>query len=303
MYRNILVPLDGSALSEAALPTAIALARGLGAKLVLVRSATEDAPWRDGSPEAEYSKLQDTKAYLAGVASRLANQGVRVETVTTDIEPGDAILLESRLRRADLVVMCTDGRIGPEPWQAGAVAADDFALLYDVPVLLVRPTDATAQKPLKSSAWLVALNGSAFAEAVLPSVSTLAASLGAKLVLMRVVEPQLYDQPVGYDELSASQEAEQEEMAEAEAYLAGVADRLTALGLNVQTQVCLGPVAEMIVVQAEVANAGLVAMAAHGPTGLPELINGSVPRQVFEQDSRSLLLVRPLERRLHMAAA
>ncbi len=41
MYRKIVVPLDGSAYSERALVTAAALSQATGAKLILVRAASD----------------------------------------------------------------------------------------------------------------------------------------------------------------------------------------------------------------------------------------------------------------------
>ncbi len=72
-------------------------------------------------------------------------------------------------------------------------------------------------------------------------------------------------------------------------------DRLARIepGLRLLTRVRLGTAAEMILEEARVSDASLVAMATHNRPGLPALIMGSVARKLYEQDARPLLLVRP----------
>ena len=292
MLDTILVPLDGSSLSERALPIATTLAQGLGAKLVLVRSASPAAGV--DTIETEFLAVQEAEAYLADVAGRLGEQGLEVETVTTDLEPCDGILLEARLHQADLIVMCTHGRSGRELWQHGSVAEDVLGY-SEIPLLLVRPTDAADQAPLQGSTWLVPLDGSAFAESVLPAASTLAAALDATLLLVRVVERQLYDEPGDDEFFNTAQQVEEEQQGEAERYLAGLSARLASsgVGARLETRVRLGSAADMILDEAMASDAGLVAMATHERTGLGALLMGNVARQVFERDTRPMLVVRP----------
>ncbi len=292
MLDTILVPLDGSSLSERALPIATTLAHGLGAKLVLVRGASPAAG--EDTIETEFLAVQEAEAYLAEVAGRLGEQGLEVETVTTDLEPCDGILLEARLHQADLIVMCTHGRSGRELWQHGSVAEDVLGY-SEIPLLLVRPTDAADHAPLQGSTWLVPLDGSAFSESVLPAASTLAAALDATLLLVRVVERQLYDEPGDDEFFNTAQQVEEEQQGEAERYLAGLSARLAGSGVGgrLETRVRLGSAADMILDEAMASDAGLVAMATHERTGLGALIMGNVTRQVFERDTRPMLVVRP----------
>ena len=124
MLTTVLVPLDGSALAEYALPYAARLARAAGGRLVLVRAAP-DAPAR-----------QRAEAELAAVAERLFTEGVPVEAHVRRGAAGDVILEGARAWAAGLIVTATHGRSGVGRWLHGSVA--DHVLRHaPVPVLLV----------------------------------------------------------------------------------------------------------------------------------------------------------------------
>ncbi len=73
---TILVPLDGSALAETALPKAIELAQASGAGLLLLRAAqAHTLPGADPT-EAQIRVMKEAEAYLAGVVERLGTAGV-----------------------------------------------------------------------------------------------------------------------------------------------------------------------------------------------------------------------------------
>lgn len=76
MDQHILVPFDGSTLAEGALAHVQALAKSLGAELVLLRVAfTHIFPGADGI-QAHIAAVQETADYVSGLASRLQAEGV-----------------------------------------------------------------------------------------------------------------------------------------------------------------------------------------------------------------------------------
>src|SRR5262249_16619113 len=73
---QILVPLDGSMLAEAALPAASDFAARDGAIISLLRAA-EGMPRPGGDAvEAQVTAIREAEAYLASVVRRLADKGV-----------------------------------------------------------------------------------------------------------------------------------------------------------------------------------------------------------------------------------
>lgn len=146
MFHKILVPLDGSELSESAIPAALEVARRFGASLVLFRAAllpehlmVSPVPL---APSA-YTHMQDeivtgTREYLDAVKARLAGAGVPVETGLVSGDAATQILEFAETQGVDLIVMCTHGRSGFQRWLFGSVA-EKVMRHSSCPVLSVRP--------------------------------------------------------------------------------------------------------------------------------------------------------------------
>jgi nucleotide-binding universal stress UspA family protein len=118
LITQIMVPLDGSALAERALPSAARLAAATGTTLHLVR-VVEPLPGAVSvhGPVTVPSRHLDLEAraateYLETVRTRLAADGVRVEVHRRLGHALDALLQEQRTAGIDLVVMRSHGRGG-----------------------------------------------------------------------------------------------------------------------------------------------------------------------------------------------
>ena len=144
--KTILVPLDGSTLAEAALTTAVDLAREQGAKLVLLRAA--EARTLVGDPtEAQVSAVREAEEYLTAARARVVRAGVGdVEVSVWYGPPAEAIVEAARYRHADLVVMSSHGRSGLGRLVLGSVA-ESVLRASSVPILLIRPGAAPVETP------------------------------------------------------------------------------------------------------------------------------------------------------------
>ncbi len=138
---------------------------------------------------------------------------------------------------------------------------------------------------------LVPLDGSPFAEAVLPHVRELAQCTGAEIVLLRVAMRWMYDYAMPAPLLPGTTLNESEQ--EPAAYLERVAADLRAAGFMVTTEVCAGPVAETILEYAEGIHVDLIAMSTHGRSGLARWFIGSVADKVVRAAKLPVLLARP----------
>ena len=143
----ILVPLDGSAMAELALPRATELARAAGARLLVLRAAeAHTLPGADPT-DAQIRVVQEAEAYLARIAERLGTAGVaEVETSVWYGPPASAIIEAARLRKADLIVMTTHGRSGVQRLIFGSVA-ESVLRGMTTPILLIRSAEAPVQAP------------------------------------------------------------------------------------------------------------------------------------------------------------
>jgi nucleotide-binding universal stress UspA family protein len=187
--------------------------------------------------------------------------------------------------------MTTHGRTGLNRVIFGSVTEAVLGR-SPVPVWLVRALAAPSVETAAQVRWVVPLDGSVFAEEILPHAKALAQACGATLVLMHVVVslPLMefaLGQPVyveGARILNVS---------EAEMYLGDQADRLRREGVMVETVIREGNPAEEILAESRVADTSLVLMATHGRTGLGRLRFGSVALDVLRRGSLPLVIVRP----------
>jgi nucleotide-binding universal stress UspA family protein len=160
-----------------------------------------------------------------------------------------------------------------------------------MPVLLIPPTIDHAWPADRLLSLLVPLDGSKLAEEALRSAELLADLPGARLHLLRVVEPARY--PLageGYVYVPLDDEAER---ADASAYLDKLAARLTRGGTQVTCEVAMGLPGTVIPRIARERETDVVAMATHGRGGLARLVLGSVATGTLQRTHVPLLLTRP----------
>jgi nucleotide-binding universal stress UspA family protein len=114
-WLRVVVPLDGSESSEAALPHAIELGEQLGIPITLVRVVTymnaPEYPWVPLTVQLNErliaSEKNEAEGYLKGLFDRLGGHGVTVTArVVTGVHPAHAIIAEAR---TDLIVMTRQG--------------------------------------------------------------------------------------------------------------------------------------------------------------------------------------------------
>lgn len=279
MLNTILVPLDGSALSERALEYSTALARPTGATVLLLRAAISHTLAGVDGRERQEGAIHEVEQYLEHVAARLREQGVPCQTVAPFGHAAHCVTAEARTRHVDLIVMATHGRTGPGRWVLGSVT-EAVVATSSVPVLVQRAWQPLFGEPLlhaRQPTVLVALDGSAFSEAVLEPAANLAADLGGNVVLTRVAEE---------DEASTREAVE---------YLSEVQVRLIAQrpSLQVGVDVRHGKPAEGIEEAAARLRAALIAMATHGRGGITRTIFGSVAGELLRHGEVPLVLFRP----------
>ena len=147
---------------------------------------------------------------------------------------------------------------------------------------------------------LVPLDGSELAEAALEPAAELKNKLGARVILLRVLEPlshMLSISPPSLESPAAAatnvdllQEALEAERRSAREYLEQAAARVGADG--VEPVVAEGRPQDVIPQQASETGAGLIIMSSHGRGGLGRLVYGSVTDSVLKESSVPVLLIR-----------
>jgi len=140
MYKRILLSLDGSALSEQALPHAVAQAEYFQAELILLKVLEPLAKSHHISLEAAWRVEKAThelaRDYLEAVTTGIRERGVLVRVITVVGNPHEGIVTCAEAEQADMIVLCTRGHSGLSRWLIGSVA-DRVVRGAGVPVLLV----------------------------------------------------------------------------------------------------------------------------------------------------------------------
>lgn len=199
MFKQILVPLDGSGRAERALPIAARMARASGGSILLVRVVSTE-PSRLPSATAKPLLTQTVgeadrnlaESYLRGVAESDLLSGILVQTqVAVGLVPS-SILAIAADKHADSIVMCSHGSTGVKHWWMPGSVAAKVGRFAQIPVLVLREGGSVPQerhpgeRPLRV---LVPLDGSDYAEAALVPAAYLAAPGQGALHLTHVVQP------------------------------------------------------------------------------------------------------------------
>ena len=142
MYKKILVPLDGSELSESVLNHVVTIATSCQVpEVVLLRvrepldNSVKIALDPEIAKELDQAYHDEAADYLKRIAKTLEQKGIAVKTEVLAGNPAQEIIKYSRDKDVDLIIMSTHGRSGFSRIVFGSVA-DKVIRQTEVPVLL-----------------------------------------------------------------------------------------------------------------------------------------------------------------------
>ena len=139
---TVMVPLDGSELSERALPYAVELARALSLELLLVRAVNLDSSSYGGYvhlTKISSDEVSTATDYLDAMAEGLKRQGVRARFQVLRGTAPHALLSFAQETPNALIAMTTHGRSGLSRWLMGSVGEAMVRASSD-PVLTIPST-------------------------------------------------------------------------------------------------------------------------------------------------------------------
>jgi nucleotide-binding universal stress UspA family protein len=305
---RVLLPLDGSELSEVALAYAKEIVGTMKLELILFHVCKPNN--RELFPIYRSYLQQHVDAFLRDAKGVVKKYGSDKELKTVDVEgkvvsgyPAEQIIQYATERKVDFILMTTRGSSGVKQWAMGSVA-DKVLHASAVPVWLIRPDipqKAALGKLLKRS-LLVPLDGSKLAESVLPYIKVAAKHRGAELIdveLLFVCAPPVF----AFDFAGQEKEVVDADVAYskklAKEYLAIVKKRLEKLGIVVQTKIIVGKPDMEIVKYANANPSKLIVIATHGRSGFGKFTYGSfgsVAQKVLHEVTGPMLIVRPTQK-------
>jgi len=285
-YKKILVPLDGSALAEAALPYATFIANKHGSELILLTV---------GSTPSNKRINTFGRAYLEQQATKLEAEGTKVSTEIVYGNVSNKIVEFADKNDVDLIAISTHGYSGLKRLMLGSVAGKVIGNTY-CPVLLIRSTDEAVPR-VGCSKILLPLDGSFFSEVAIPYAEEMARGTGADIVLLAVTEvpdvpsdrsPAIKPSWEEYRDALAAESRQQ-----AQSYLDRVKVAMKDRKVKVSSQIVTGDIAGSICDTVDCEHIDMVVMATHGRSGVSRLVFGSVARRIVDESTQVVLLVRP----------
>jgi nucleotide-binding universal stress UspA family protein len=307
MYRNMLVPLDGSKTAEVVLPCAKELAGRLDLNIHFLHVYDSNS----SDPLSMY------QVYIENIANKLRYDTIEVQTETATISGRKKIEISGEVTTGhvaeeiinyadkegiDLILLSTHGRSGIKQWVMGN-NADKVLRKSKVPIWLVR---AAIPEEIVHDEWcrrviLVPLDGSQTAESVLPHVEALAKQRGAEdieVTLIRICEPVFVtadypeaSMPLTWDEHVQRMQDHVKEIAIQ--YLNKIQKRLEYSGLKVTSVILMGKAVDEIINYAQENSPNLIVMSTHGYSAINRWEYGNVADKVLYGVSSPVFLVRP----------
>ncbi len=154
MYKKILVPLDGSQISQCVLPQVRSIALGLKVPDVIILRVVEPLPddvrnalvelGGEQIPQVEAKQKDEAAKYVSSTAKDLREAGLHVKGEVLFGNPPEEIINYAKKNNVDLIIMSTHGRSGGSLWLTGSVA-ERVANHSPVPVQLVSPKECVVR--------------------------------------------------------------------------------------------------------------------------------------------------------------
>lgn len=296
MYKQILVPLDGSSVAEQVLPYARFLAGGLDLPVALLgivelafSMSKEKAQYFDATIEDSARRSRDYLKKIAQTFPR-ANVSFAVEKG----RPEEVIIAKAGADKQTLVTMSTHGRSGLDRWLLGSVAEKVLRGSAN-PLLLIRArAEAKTEGEMTLKSVVVPLDGSEVAESILPEVIEVAKKLNIQTVLFRACNVPYSAFGGGHSQYPLINELLGGIKAEAREYLEAKTVELKKQGLDKVSYVLQeGIGADEIISFGQRTPDNMIAMCTHGWSGVKRWVLGSVTETVVRHSGDPVLVLRP----------
>ncbi|MGB9639908.1 MAG: universal stress protein [Anaerolineales bacterium] len=296
MFKNILLPLDGSHLAEAALIPAAWLSKKLNATVMLIHVIEENPP-QVIHGEHHIRTEDEACDYLTQIGRTRFDPQVKVEYhVHTDEVRNVPLSITSHASEfgSDLIILCAHGQGGLRDLILGSIA-QQVITLGKTPVLLIKPEGHLDGEANPFQKILVGLDNLPEHETSLQVAGEFALAIQAQLHLVNVVQT--------VDTLKGSQAAASKllpstaavmldfTVGAAQEYLESRAEIWRQRGLTVHTKVRRGDVAQEIILEAQGSHSDLMVIGTHGKAGIGAFWSGSVAPKLVGKSDLPLLLV------------
>jgi nucleotide-binding universal stress UspA family protein len=284
MKDHILVPLHGEREADAVLPYLRRLVRLGASEVTLLR--TEIPASVDPYTIVSDAVLLHARRYLGEVKGRLSELKVHVRALARIGPPAETILEVAREKDASLILLSAGRRTLLSRLFSGSVP-ERVVKRSPVPVLVIPREEPPAPLPPEIRPVeniLVPVDGEESSLAVLPRAIRMAQELNSRILLLRVLPPDLREKDCAAHEIF--------EVAEEQLYRAG--ERCVRAGVDFSVLIERGDAAERILAVCRERRVDWIAMATRGKS---RLLTRAVTRKVLRGARLPLLTVRAAGKR------
>jgi len=298
--KRILVPLDGSALAEQAIPFAVAVAHA-ETEIVFVRVASSAEPIRDvlgrvavHTDEVEEVVVDRSTEDLRAAAGRWPD--LNQDRVSYVVRVGDyatEILCAAEENGCDLIIAASRGRGAVGRLAFGSVV-DRLSRATTIPIMIVRPQDAASEIGTpKLRRIVVPYDGSELATQAFPVAMALAKKLSLDVHMIHAInstaflpmaapmEP--YYSPEVYDQLLGDLQAQ------AQTELEAAKTQFAEAGIEATFEIVAGSPYAVIAERTQAED--LIVMTSHGRSGIRRWLIGSVAEKLVRDGPVPVVLV------------
>jgi len=291
-FHNIVVPIDFSETSDAAVASAAMLAQLDGASIHLIHAVSFPlvaTAYEITVPATVWQSVRES-AQQSLVAVQKALEGKGIDKVTAELsnsrDPVQAIEAAIGEHDADLIVMGTHGHSGIKHAFLGSVAERTIRSV-DRPVLAVKGDSKQASEPIAKI--LLAVDFSEHSERAVEITLSIAKRLGASVDLVHA-----FGLPRDYTPYAThfGDDLEQKVKTCASERLDAIRDRFEAKQVPVMIHFRRGLASEIIAEVAEQIDCQLVVMGTRGNTGMAHILLGSVAERTLRMAPCSVLVAK-----------
>lgn len=289
--KNILVPLDFSEVSGAALIRGISLAKLFEARVHLLHALTPrdrfgySHEFASDSDSWEREKTEAEKR-LAEAEGEVQDAKLAVTASLVELNPVSAIADAAEERQADMIVMGTHGFSGVRRVVLGSVAETVLRTLH-LPVVAVKGAKEIQSRPIRSI--VLATDFSEQAQRAADFSGNLARASNASLEVVHALDfanaVAPYGVPLSSDHLIAARAATSKKLEEVRESLGEIRGELSVFQGE-------GGAPYIITSRAQHLGADVIVMGTHGFTGFKHVLMGSVAERVLRLAHCTVIAVR-----------
>jgi nucleotide-binding universal stress UspA family protein len=273
MYKNILVGIDGSKCSKAALLNASHWIMRHGGRLLLVHAVYFDEEEFSIAPGQREKRLKLGKEMCYQTKEEVSQLGHEVESLVCEGEPHDVIVDIAASKNADLITIGTHGTKGIKKLFMGSVTS---RVIVSSPCDVLVVKEPLEENNRKYKSILLSFDGSEHSKTALSHACELSKIEDAEITALYVI-PQ-YEEMIEFFSTSLIKE---NLLRDAQKIVGEAKELALDQGVSIKTEIAEGHTAERIIDMAHRLGSDLIIRGPYAWRGIDKAVIGSITEQII----------------------